>query len=185
MRVKNKVVVGITGPPGVGKSTVLRRIIERLEHGNFKIGGILCPDVRGGDGRRVGFKIVDVHSGREGWLAVSGEPGEPRIGRYHVRVGEAEEIGVKALEHAIRECDVIVIDEIGPMELLSKKLRRSFIEALDSGKPVIAVVHHKLRDREILGKFNLWFRVTIGNRGFLAQRIYEEFVKGVAGSGEG
>lgn len=178
-----KLVVGITGPPGIGKSTVLKRVIEALSSRGLKVGGIVCPEVRGEDKRRIGFKIVDVYEGREGWLAVAGEPGTPRIGRYHVRVREAEEVGVKALEYATRNCDVIVIDEIGPMELLSKKLKRTFITAIESGKPVVTVVHHKLRDREILEKITKWFRVTIENRRELSREILEEILKGVA-SGE-
>ena len=172
-------IVAITGRPGVGKSTVLRRVIEELKRRGFSIGGILCPDVRGPDGRRLGFKIVDVRSGETAWLAVAGEPGEPRIGRYHVRVEEAERLGVRALRDAIRACDIIVIDEIGPMELMSPGLKGVFIEALDSGKPVLAVVHRKLRDPEITKRIPRVVEVTVENREWMPRKIVEELMRGM------
>jgi nucleoside-triphosphatase len=48
---------------------------------------------------------------------------------------------------AVENCDVIAIDEIGPMELFSEKFREATRKALDSGKLVVAVVHWKAQDK--------------------------------------
>ena len=164
-------IVVITGRPGIGKSTVLRKVIEKLRSRGYKVGGMICPEVRGFNGRRVGFKI-------EGWLARANEPGTPRVGKYHVRVDEASRVGVQALERALKECDIIAIDEIGPMELLVNELKQEFIKVLSSGKPVIAVVHYKLRDQEILRllRGGKWYTVSVENRDKLPDLIFEDVV---------
>ena len=134
-----------TGKPGVGKSTIVKRIVEEAKRLGCKVGGIAAPEVRLG-GRRVGFRLVDVGRGVEGWLAKTGHLG-PRIGKYGVVVEDVERIGVPALQYALRECDIIVIDEIGPMELIVPQLKEAIRQALESPKPLVGVVHRTLRSR--------------------------------------
>ncbi len=56
--------IAVTGPPGVGKSTVIYKVIEMCK-GHFTIGGILTRDKRL-KGKRIGFEIVDIASGMQG-----------------------------------------------------------------------------------------------------------------------
>ncbi|MEM3030383.1 MAG: NTPase [Candidatus Micrarchaeia archaeon] len=135
--------VFITGKPGSGKSTLLKQATDALKAERKKIGGILTPEVRDERGERTGFLVVDAASGRSGWLAKA-EPGEPRVGKYRVMVEEFEGVAIPAIEEAIREKDVITIDEIGRMEWFSEKFREAVARALESGKPVLAVVGEKL-----------------------------------------
>ena len=145
MRVKNFM---ITGPPGSGKTTLLLEIMKNLKDKGFKIGGIMCPEVRE-KGRRVGFKIINVASGEEGILATKNFSLQgPRIGRYIVNISDLEGVGVKAIRDALEgEEDLIVIDEIGVMELLSEKFQKIVKEALDSEKPVLGIIHQKSNHR--------------------------------------
>jgi len=136
----------LTGPPGVGKSTIVNRIVEEAERLGCRPGGIRAPEVRE-RGRRVGFLIVDVATGRQGWLARRGAPG-PRVGSYGVVVEDVLRVGVPALLWAIEHADLIVIDEIGPMELVVPELREAIRRALLSEKPVVGVVHRALRRRD-------------------------------------
>jgi len=136
----------LTGPPGVGKSTIVNRIVEEAERLGCRPGGIKAPEVREG-GRRVGFLIVDVATGRQGWLARRGAPG-PRVGSYGVIVEDVLKVGVPALEWAVEHADLVVIDEIGPMELVVPELREAIRRALLSDKPVAGVVHRALRRRD-------------------------------------
>ncbi|MCX8196511.1 MAG: NTPase [Acidilobaceae archaeon] len=132
----------MTGEPGVGKSTLFFAIVRELRRRGCEVGGIYAPEAREG-GRRVGFRIVDLLSGEGGWLAKEGR-GEPRVGKYVVLVEEAERVGVKAIERALREACVVGIDEIGPMELIPAGLRGAIERALRAEKPLLAVIHRRL-----------------------------------------
>ncbi len=148
--------LAITGPPGAGKSTLARKIVEELKKKGLKVCGISCPDVREG-GRRVGFVVEDLESGERAWLAkVSGCPG-PRVGRYFL-CPEAEELAVKALN---KECDVYLIDEIGPMELKLPRLREAMLKVVKGNKPFVAVHHLRLRDRDFLEALRRCHRIYI------------------------
>lgn len=158
----------LTGLPGSGKSTVLLRVVERLRGEGLRVGGVITPEVRV-DGRRVAFKVVDLHSGRGDILASVKYRRGPKVGRYRVDVEAFESVALPALEYAERECDLICIDEIGRMELFSQAFRRRIEELFRSGKPLLAVVHRDYvkayRERGIL------MRVTPENREELVEVI--------------
>jgi len=169
----------ITGRPGIGKSTVCMKVMELLKQLNFKIGGVICPEVRV-KGRRVGFKIIDLLNSREGWLAHIDFKTGIRIGKYQVNLNDLNEIGVNAILNAIKEADVIVIDEIGPMELKSLSFKEAVYESFKSGKPVIAVLHWRLGRSFIRNLRNLNFKiyeVTFSNRDYLHETIFKGLMK--------
>jgi len=170
----------VTGRPGIGKSTVVLKVINKLREANVKIGGILCPEVRGSHGGRVGFKIVDIFTGKNGWLAHKQLFKEgPRIGRYIVNTHDVLNVGVTALKNALDNADVIVIDEVGPMELSVHELRSEILNVLSKGVNVLAVVHYRLRDPTILKTLKSYkrYEVTINNRDVLPNIIVNEILK--------
>ncbi|BDC18655.1 AAA family ATPase [Acidianus sp. HS-5] len=107
----------------------------------YKVVGFYCPEVREG-GKRVGFKIVSIPSGKDGWLAKLGE-GKIKVGKYAVQE-EAEEV-VKEVKNSLPTAQVIAIDEIGPMELSIPSVRDFINEVLKAEKPLIAVVHRSIK----------------------------------------
>jgi len=126
----------LVGRPGVGKTTLLVTVATRLK--DVRLGGFYTREMREGN-RRVGFR-VETFSGASGILAhVSHKHGQ-RVGKYGVDIAALERLGVTALEEAIRMADVILVDEIGKMELFSDRFRASLLRALDSPKPVLATV---------------------------------------------
>ncbi len=163
----------ITGRPGGGKSTLFNKIIETLKSKGYVIGGIRSPEVRGSDGRRIGFKIIDLLSGKEAWLARKGYPSPVRVGAYGVVVEEASLLIEKALTNALTKADVIGIDEIGPMELKIPVFREKLLDVLDSGKPLILVIHYRLRDNTILKRIRDAERIvlTLENRDYYSRTI--------------
>ncbi len=163
----------ITGRPGIGKSTFFIKIINLLGREGFKVGGIQSPEVRGPAGRRIGFRIKDLYSGDEGWLARRNYPSPIRVGAYGVVIQDAERIIRKALGDALSTADVIGVDEVGPMELRIPVFRDYLMKILDSDKPLILVVHYRLRDPRILGKLEGSERIvlTYENRDYYS-RIY-------------
>ncbi len=143
-----KRVLLLTGNPGVGKTTVLMKAVDLLKAQGFSVGGIVSCESREGE-VRVGFEILNLSNLKRGWLAHINQNAGPQVGKYHVNLKEFEAIGVQAVTEAVDTCDVIVIDEIGPMELFSEKFRQAISKTLGSQKLVIAIVHWKAQDRLI------------------------------------
>jgi len=130
----------ITGDPGIGKTTVLLKTINIIREHGYAMGGMLCREVRV-KGGRIGFELIDLASGQKGILASIKFNTGPKLGRYRVNLIDLTKIGVKGLLNAITFCDVIVCDEIGPMELFSPDFRRAVKTVLESGKPIIGIIH--------------------------------------------
>ncbi len=173
-----KRVLLLTGAPGVGKTTVLEKTVGILKAQGISVGGMISREVREGS-NRVGFEIVDLTNGARGWLAHVNGKG-PSVGKYHVNLQDLEGIGVKAIVDAIERCQVIVIDEIGPMELYSQKFKQFVAQALQSQKPVLAVVHAKVRDPLITQAKKRTdakiFVVTVANREALPNEMTADFI---------
>ena len=126
----------LTGRPGVGKTTLVRKVIAA---GIPLAGGFLTEEVRQ-QGRRVGFRVRDIHSGQEGTLARTGHHSGPKVGKYTVDVASFDRIGVKAVREAMHRDGCVVIDEVGRMELCSKAFREMVPTVIDSGKPILATL---------------------------------------------
>lgn len=109
------------------------------------MGGCVTSEKRV-SGQRVGFRVRDLLTDDEGELASLTNRLGPRVGRYRVNLNDLSAVGARALVRAASEADLIVIDEIGPMELTSPDFRRSLRVCIDSGKPILAVVHESMND---------------------------------------
>jgi nucleoside-triphosphatase len=108
----------------------------------LKIAGISTREVRERN-ERIGFKITDLSSNKEGWLARISEGGGPRVGRYFVASKDLEEIGVGALSRAVEEdARLIIVDEIGPMEMTDPAFRIAVSKILEAGRMVVATVKY-------------------------------------------
>jgi nucleoside-triphosphatase len=118
----------VTGLPGCGKTTLLRQVVAEL---GLRAGGFYTEEVRKG-GQRRGFRLLTL-DGREAMLASVDIPGPPRVGKYGVDVAALEQVGVPALEEATASADVVVVDEIGKMEMASHRFRQAVESALDVG----------------------------------------------------
>ena len=175
-----KRVLLLTGAPSVGKTTVLMKAVNALKEKGICVGGMLSREARTG-GKRVGFEILDLSSGRRGWLAHVNQKTGPQVGRYHVKLNDLELIGAKAIADAVENCEVIAIDEIGPMELFSEKFKEVVLKALESHKPVLAVVHWKTGDKLIIEAEELVdseiFTVSQKSRSTLPEVIVEEIIQ--------
>jgi len=175
-----KRIIFLTGPPGIGKTTVLLKAVEKLRSMGYRVGGMMSREVRE-RGVRVGFKIVDLSTGREGWLAHVRQPVGPKISKYRVNLSDLESVGVKSVREAVLNADLIVIDEVGPMELFSKPFRDAVKAALESGKPVLGTIHYRARDplvTMIKSREDVEvLKVTAVNRGHLHETIIETVSK--------
>jgi nucleoside-triphosphatase len=126
----------IEARPGAGKSTALRRLGELLGGRGVAVAGFVTEEIREG-GRRVGFSI-ETFGGERGTLAHVDRSGAPRVGKYGVALEEFERLALPALRVP---ADVVLIDELGKMELASGAFRDAVVELLDRATPVVATVH--------------------------------------------
>jgi len=132
----------VTGRPGSGKTSVIENAIKILQGQGFKPGGLYCPEIREG-GVRLGFKIIDLMTGEERILAHVDQRDGPQVSRYRVNVKNVDEMSEAAIGRALREADFVVIDEIAPMEMYSEGFKRAVAAALDSDKPLLAIIHQR------------------------------------------
>lgn len=130
----------LTGSPGVGKTTLAGKIAERFAGKGLRIAGITTQEIRDAESR-TGFRITDLSSKEEGWLAQKDTGGGPRIGSYRVVTQELERIGAGSLERMVMErTDLAIIDEVGPMEMTSARFRKALSQVFDLDGPTIATV---------------------------------------------
>jgi nucleoside-triphosphatase len=172
----------ITGDPGIGKTTMVSKVIFWAKSAGFTIGGILTREVRS-HGERLGFNLMDVSSEETSSLA-SSAPGSigPRVGKYRVNLRTLSTLVPKAMQSARENSDIIVCDEIGPMELFSPEFRRTVGEAVvNSRKASLCVIHKRLSDPLIeelrSNPESKVFEVTLENRDNLPQEIWTEMIQ--------
>jgi nucleoside-triphosphatase len=170
----------LTGSPGVGKTTVLMKCVKNLSEKGVSVGGMVSSEIREGKAR-VGFEIQDLTNTQNGILAHVNQKRGPKVGKYRVNLEDLHNIGVQAIRKALMKCDLIAIDEIGPMELFSEEFKEAVGEALKSRKLVLAVVHYRAND-EIISKVKSredaeTIIVAVENRKELAQEIVGEILK--------
>ena len=125
----------VTGLPGCGKTTLIRRAVTEL---GIPAAGFYTEEVRSA-GRREGFALVTL-DGRRATLASVRIRGPHRVSKYGVDVQALESVGLPALEEATAGAKLLVVDEIGKMELFSQRFREAVLRALDAGGPVLATI---------------------------------------------
>lgn len=124
----------LTGPPGSGKTTALRRAAERL-HG-WRLGGFYTAEIRRA-GERRGFRAV-TFDGETRDLARVDRRGPPRVGRYGVDLGVMEWLAARLAPD--RAMDTWLVDEIGKMECLSPAFVAALRRLLEGRTPIVATV---------------------------------------------
>ena len=125
----------LTGRPGCGKTTLVKRVVNNLPG---RAGGFYTEEIRDG-GTRAGFKIVTL-DGKDVVFAHVCLQTPERVAKYGLDLSVLETVGVEAVREAVRRRRLVVIDEIGPMEIRSAIFRDAVNEALDSEVPVLATI---------------------------------------------
>jgi nucleoside-triphosphatase len=127
----------VEGRPGAGKTTALSRLSRLLVDAGIPICGFLTKELRQA-GRRVGFE-VETFDGERGILAHVKLAGPPRVGRYGVDLEAFERIALRVLDKQGEDC-VFLIDELGKMELASKRFREAAADVFSRPVSIVSTV---------------------------------------------
>jgi len=163
----------LTGRPGVGKTTIIKQVAQALGE---RAGGFYTEEIRGPGGRK-GFRLVTILAGgREAIVAHHEFRTRNRVGRYGVDVATLDAVGVAALREAMRSRDVIIVDEIGKMELFSGEFRGAVLKAMSSSKIVVATVMQQNHDWVValkgMPQVTMW-QVTESNRNEMSASVMQ------------
>lgn len=128
----------LTGYPGCGKTTVVDRVLS-LYRG--QAGGFITREIRE-SGRRRGFELVTL-DGRRGILAHVDLKSVERVGKYGVDIYILESLGVNEIEKSLAAGELIVIDEIGSMEILSEKFCETVQRVITSEADLLGTISRR------------------------------------------
>jgi|YNPNPStandDraft_1061719.scaffolds.fasta_scaffold01750_4 nucleoside-triphosphatase len=160
----------LTGRPGVGKTTVIRRVLEELPP--LRLAGFTTAEIRGPQGR-LGFRAA-VLGGPEIVLAHVDQAGPWRVGAYGVDVAAFERVILPSLDPRREDVELFIVDEIGKMECFSALFQRLVRQLLEDPRPLLGSI--ALRGPALVEEVRRrpdveLVEVTWGNRSLLPQQI--------------
>ena len=169
----------ITGPPRCGKSTLISKLIDHYSERNYIIHGFLTPEVRK-DGIRIGFDVLNILTGKKARLARIGNyKTRFKLGKYKIFIDEFEELISNLEQNIEKERTLIVIDEIGKMELFSTKFQDILRSIFRSNIPILATIglklNHPIKDYILKIPEVTLFNLTRQNQQKIFQKIITIF----------
>jgi nucleoside-triphosphatase len=150
--------IGITGLPRSGKSAVMDKVVsmlaeERRDEMRARGDDVAAAKILGGmrceplveNGERVGFKCINFQNGDEGVMAHKNIDSRMRVLGYGIDPSALEEIAVPAIQEAMDDYEVLVIDEIGKFSVESEGFVEIVRKAMEIDKPTLVTLHKKSR----------------------------------------
>jgi nucleoside-triphosphatase len=150
--------IGVTGLPRSGKSAVMQKVVsmlseERLDEMRIRgddvsaaklLGGMRCEPVIE-DGERLGFKVINFQNGDEAVMAHKNIDSRMRVLGYGIDTEALESVAVPAIQEAMDDYEVLVIDEIGKFSVESEAFVEIVRKAMEIDKPTLVTLHKKSR----------------------------------------
>ena len=162
--------VALTGRPGIGKTTAVKKIVSLLRG---KAKGFWTEEIRK-NGKRWGFKVVRT-DGREELLASVDAASPFRVGKYGVLVEQFERFAVPFILEAIDEKKTVVVDEVGKMELLSETFQRAVLRLIEEDVSTLVTIPIK-NVHPLVARIRRRFQVihlTLKNRDRIPYKVVE------------
>ncbi|HIL44160.1 MAG: nucleotide kinase [Methanobacteriota archaeon] len=147
--------IGITGLPRSGKSAVLDKVVSMViaEHkanprrstsGSSVVGGMRTEAIIE-NGERVGYACIDIETGERGVMAHREIDSRNRILGYGIDPSEIDRVGVPAIQNAVGNCKILVVDEVGKFSVESEGFVDVVRAALEYDMPTLLTLHKKSR----------------------------------------
>ncbi|XP_017048723.1 nucleoside-triphosphatase THEP1 [Drosophila ficusphila] len=184
MESANSTMILITGPPGVGKTTLVRKICSNLQEKERILQGFFTEEVRGqGTNQRIGFDVVTL-AGKRGILARENPADNlrrPKVGKYSVFVQDFEDLTLPLLDVKDSRSELLIIDEVGKMELFSKRFESAMNNLLKKKTPLVVTIPEKsnlpLVEQLRKSSESVLYKVTKSNRDKLPAEITDLITK--------
>ena len=166
-------VVLISGEPRVGKPTLLKKIVQMIGESNCI--GFYTEEVRN-DFDRIGFDCVSLEGKRQRIADVDFKS-DVRIGRYGIDVKAFEDFSLQTISDYSNKNKIIIIDEIGPIQLLSTKFKQQIDDILISANCVIGTIFYdKHPDTDEIKRLPgvKIYSITSENRDTILENVFHE-----------
>jgi nucleoside-triphosphatase len=125
----------LTGRPGTGKTSLIKQVVAQMKG---KAGGFYTEEIRI-QGVREGFRLVTL-DGEETILAHVSIHSPYRVSKYGVNIDALDRVGVPALRRAAQQGNLVIVDEIGKMELFSTAFREAVSQTVGSGTRILGTI---------------------------------------------
>ncbi|KAL5181193.1 Cancer-related nucleoside-triphosphatase [Glycine soja] len=174
----------VTGPPGVGKTTLIMKVFESLKvNPSLKLQGFYTREIRRA-GQRVGFEVVTLDGRTAPLASIDISTPEslrwPNVGKYKVDVASFESLALPELQ-VKEDTDLFIIDEVGKMELFSSSFFPAVLRVLESNIPVLASIPVPKFGRDIPEVARLrnhagatCFTLSVSNRDAVREQIHSQ-----------
>lgn len=131
----------LVGPVFSGKSRFIEDLSSSLGAAGFAVAGFFQRGAFRADGRKIGYDLVGLSSGSCRPLARRSEAGDRWL---------FDDAAFESARGEVREdADLVVIDEIGPLELAGKGHAKAVDRALSVSPTVLIVVREALADEAV------------------------------------
>ncbi len=161
----------LTGRPGVGKTTLIKAVVAQL---GDRAGGFYTEEILGPGGRK-GFRLITLE-GQSTVIAHIDFKSRSQVGRYGVDVNALDRVGAGAIRSATAHKPIVIIDEIGKMELFSSQFQSAVLSAMNSNRIVLATAmandHPWVAALKSLPNVTVW-EVTKPNRTGLVNDVMQ------------
>jgi nucleoside-triphosphatase len=140
----------IIGPPRSGKSVLIAKLIDYFSKNQLLTYSFLTPEIRKGN-HRIGFDIEEIRtSNREKLARINKFDSDYRLGKYCVYINGLEKIISNLERYHSKEDNLLILDEIGKMEMFSKKFQSYIKRVFNSNQSIVATIglslKHPLKD---------------------------------------
>lgn len=174
--------IGITGLPGSGRTELLLTIVDMLTAEHVKVGGVITEAIIEEE-KVTGFKMVDFITKEEAVIASTGLNSKARFDEFGIDLDTLGLFSVNAIKRAVYQSDLVIIDEIGRIQLKSEYFNKAVLNAIKSSKPILMTIYRKSRSsllQDIRRRDDIrMLEVTPVNRGILPFKIFKVLKEGM------